>query len=335
MSVLLTLKNVVNTKLLGVVPWSSVAVGNMTKTFLVADILTPKGHAYQLTVRSSSEAPPLGAVVLLDNSNPSKPKELIQGQNQDAAWHRVVEYIKAKEGGASSDIAAQVSTAIPEHLQAASAAIEPDDLEIPYPAMVYFIAGKGEFYRNGPALVTRVHADGSLNVTVFADGSDPFYQQNVQPRSDELRHHCFAEYPKPGEAYTPANLGTIKQLIADVLDVTKFDCSEAVNDALQAAIPGIVASVEAELATDEATVSSADVESMTGVHPAMLGRPEGARLMLDTRGFKEDDPIDDLASGGLIVQETPALMADPIDDHSLEELERLTAPDPAPATPQA
>jgi hypothetical protein len=301
MSVLLTVKNIFATKLLGIVPWSSVAVTNSTGQELYADIETPKGHRYKLAVKTSYSAPPLGAVTLSDGTDPKNPSELVHGQNQDATWHRVTEYIKAKEAGSSAAEAAKVATVIPEHLQIAVKPAETDDVEIPVPPMVYFIAGRGEFYRNGPALVTRRNPDGTLNITVFADGSEQFYVQNVQPRSDDLPNHCYVAYGRMGEA---ALLASIKQMIADVLDVTKFDCSEAVNEALQEALPGIVASVKADIGdgggiNDGEPVTRAEIEAQIGIHDAMLGVKPRA---------DDDDPA----------------------ELTLEELERLTAPDPAP-----
>lgn len=308
MSVLLTVKNIFATKLLGIVPWSSVAVTNSTGQELYADIETPKGHKYHLAVKTSYSAPPLGAVTLSDGTDPKNPSELVHGQNQDATWHRVTEYIKAKEGGSSATEAAKVATVIPEHLQVAPAAREPDEVEIPTPPMVYFIAGKGEFYRNGPALVTRRNPDDTLNLTVFADGSDQFYVQNVQARSDELRNHCFVEYAPYGTVVinrAPIAEAEVKQMIADVLDVTKFDCSEAVNEALLAAFPGIVASVKAELA-----VGASDIEAHAGMHSELK------QLGADFQRVADIKP--------------PATSADQSAELTLEELERLTAPDSAP-----
>lgn len=289
MSVLLTVKDIFATKLLGIVPWSSVAVTNSTGQELYADIETPKGHKYKLSVKTSYSAPPLGAVTLFDGTDPKNPSELVHGQNQDATWYRVTEYVKAKEAGSSAEVAAKVAAVVPEHLQVTVAPPAPDDVEIPDLGFVYFIAGRGEFYRNGPALVTRRLASGALNLSVFPEGSEVYYQENVQPRSDTLRNHCFVEYPSPGAI----DYATVKEMIAEVLDVTKFDCSEAVNEALHSALPGIVAAAKAEL------------EHQTGIREVE---------------FAPSAPTTDA--------EAPAPQIDA--DHSLEELERLTAPDPAP-----
>lgn len=42
------------------------------------------------------------------------------------------------------------------------------------------------------ALVTRVHADGSVNLDVFADGlPDRLHYNNVPPMSDAVQSHCW------------------------------------------------------------------------------------------------------------------------------------------------
>jgi hypothetical protein len=65
--------------------------------------------------------------------------------------------------------------------------------------MVWFIADPGVWYQNGPALVTRVNADGSYNLTVVPDGSEPFYRQNVRERSDGLRNVCWVAYTEDAD----------------------------------------------------------------------------------------------------------------------------------------
>lgn len=193
MSVLLQTKTIFETKLFGVVPWKSVQVNSQTTQFLAAFIETPKGHTYTLNVGSSYHAPPLGSVVLIDTAAQHE----IQGQNQDATWHKVVEYIRAKEEGSSAVAAAKVAETVPEPLRATVYAAPRDDDEPvlpPFP-VVYFVAEKGEFFRNGPALVTKVNPDGSLNMSVFADNSEVFFVQNIQPRSETLRNRCYVEYP--------------------------------------------------------------------------------------------------------------------------------------------
>lgn len=193
MSVLLQTKTIIDTKLLGIVPWKCVQVRNQTTQFLSASIETPKGHSYTLNVGSSYHAPPLGSIVLIDETAGRE----IQGQNQDATWHRIVEYIKAKEDGSSAVVAAKVAEVIPEPLRAPQfvAPSADDDPVLPPFPVVYFIADRGEFFRNGPALVTRANQDGSLNLSVFADNSEVYFVQNIMPRSETLRNRCFVPYP--------------------------------------------------------------------------------------------------------------------------------------------
>jgi hypothetical protein len=127
----------------------------------------------------------------------------------------------------------------------------------------------------------------------------------------------------PDAEITPS---TVKQMIADVLDVTKFDCSEAVNEALLVALPGIIATVKAELEADDVVVTAADVEAQTGVHDAMLGvKPTKDTVPLHGEGFKSDQPLNlEEMQRRLVVNPS---RGDPA-DITLEELERLTAPDP-------
>lgn len=209
MSVLLQTKTIFETKLFGVVPWKSVQVNSQTTQFLAAFIETPKGHTYTLNVGSSYHAPPLGSVVLIDTAAQHE----IQGQNQDATWHKVVEYIRAKEEGSSAVAAAKVAETVPEPLRATVYAAPRDDDEPvlpPFP-VVYFVAEKGEFFRNGPALVTKVNPDGSLNMSVFADNSEVFFVQNIQPRSETLRNRCYVAYPSTAQPSTepPADSGVV------------------------------------------------------------------------------------------------------------------------------
>lgn len=303
MTVLLTVKNIFATKLIGIVPWSCVAVTNSTGQELYADIETPKGHRYKLAVKSSYSAPPLGALTLFDGTDPKNPSELVHGQNQDATWYRLTEYIIAKEGGSSAAEAAKVAAVIPEHLQVTAAARAPDDVEIPLPPMVYFVAGRGEFYRNGPALVTRRNENGTLNITVFADGSDPFYQQNVQPRSDELRNHCYVEYMAPAALVDAA----VKMMNSDVIEETEFDALGAKPQ---------------EQWTRE------QIEAMKRrARPMVTGDGGGKMVLPDGLQSWPAHPALEAALPKR-APETPTPQPDA--DLTLEEMERLTAPDPAP-----
>lgn len=257
MSILLTVRGFFQTQLLGVVPWTNVAVTSSNGQELYADVNTPKGHAYSLMAKSSYVIPPLGQVVLKDGD-----KEAVQGPNQDATWHRIAQYIKAKEGGASVDKAAEAASVVPEELKPpAPAEVDPYEPAIPFPPVVYYVASRGEFYRNGPALVTVENADGTLNLTVFANRSEPFSLENVPVRSDTQRHHCFVSY-EPQEAVAAA-----EPIDADMLQrLIESAVGARLETALSIQVPAMIEKITA--AVQEQTASEVRREA----EPAAVDR---------------------------------------------------------------
>lgn len=201
MSVLQTVRYQVERGLAGVLQWQHFVVRNFTAQMAVIDVTTPKGNKYELVARSASEAPPLGQVVLRVVHSKDAIEDVIEGQNQDRTWLQVCEFLKAKETGDSSDNAAAKARAIAEPIVPELA---PDEIENPIPPVpfVYFIAQKGEFYRNGWAFVTSAHTDGTLDLTVFARNHESYHVERIAKRSEELRYHCFVDVSKPCQEVT-------------------------------------------------------------------------------------------------------------------------------------
>ncbi len=193
MSILQTVRYQVERGLAGVLQWQHFVVQNFTAQMAVIEVRTPKGNTYELVARSASEAPPLGQVVLRIVHSKDVKEDVLQGQNQDRTWLQVCEFLKAKETGDSSAHAAAKALAVSEPTPNENLA--PDDIENPIPPVpfVYFIAQKGEFYRNGWAFVTTAHANGTLDLTVSARNHESYHLERVAQRSEQLRNHCFVD----------------------------------------------------------------------------------------------------------------------------------------------
>jgi hypothetical protein len=86
---------------------------------------------------------------------------------------------------------------------------------------VYYWAAAGEWYHNGPALVTGVNRDGSYDLTVFPKGSEPLYRERIGRKTDKLQHVCWEEYPSapavsPGISALQAEIADLKTQLAEL-----------------------------------------------------------------------------------------------------------------------
>jgi hypothetical protein len=197
MSLMHNIRNFAEMKLQGVIPWSKFSFPDTEHTDVSNVSIEGKKGTYRIVVSSSYAVPPLGKVVFKDKDQGHE----IEGQNQDDTWHRIAEYLKARESG-ETDAATKV---LEEHtgVSAEMLGVREPVTKLPFTpplvppvAFVFYISDPGVWYQNGPALVTRVNADGSYNLTVFPDGSEPFYRQNVGKQSDALRNVCWLDYPE-------------------------------------------------------------------------------------------------------------------------------------------
>jgi hypothetical protein len=189
MSLMHNIRNFAEMKLQGVIPWSKFSFPDTEHTDVSNVSIEGKKGTYRIVVSSSYAVPPLGKVVFKDKDQGHE----IEGQNQDDTWHRIAEYLKARESGEeinAAEVVAPVRSAAPVSQMPYNPPL------VPPVAFVFYVSDPGVWYQNGPALVTRVNADGSYNLTVFPDGSEPFYRQNVGKQSDALRNVCWVDYPE-------------------------------------------------------------------------------------------------------------------------------------------
>lgn len=206
MSLMHNIRNFAETQLQGIIPWSKFSFPDEVHTDVANVSIEGKQGLYRIVVSSSYAMPPLGHVKFTDHGNGHE----IEGQNQDGTWHLIAEYLKGREKGedpaaVEHDIATNLIRGMnPAVMEAAGALLlgaapviplPVAELQIPPVALVWYLSDPGVWYQNGPALVTRVNADGSYNLTVMPDGSEPFYRQNVGARSDTLRNVCWVAYP--------------------------------------------------------------------------------------------------------------------------------------------
>jgi len=213
----------------GVIPWEAFKFPDIVNSDVSNCVIEGKHGTYRLTVTSSYTAPPLGRVVFTDGDT------AIEDVNQDAVWHRVAEHLKAREKG--EDVAA-------EPVVAAAPVVVPithNPLAIPERAFVYYWAEPGAWYQNGPALVTRVNRDGSYNLAVFPEGSDPVHRERVGQKSDKLQHVCWEEYPAAGVVPLPVSDSTAKiAALRDELEQMRAQVTELMNRPRPGRPPGSV-----------------------------------------------------------------------------------------------
>jgi hypothetical protein len=226
MSLLHNIRQFAETELQGVIPWSKFSFPDEVKSDVANVSIEGNAGLYRVVVSSSYAVPPLGWVQFTDHAA----GHLIDGDNQAGTWHRIAGYLKAREAG-DTVITPSVAAAIVEMLPTAAkiAPLPVNELPIPPVPMVWYIADPGVWYQNGPALVTRINADGSYNLTVVPDGSEPFYRQNVQERSDGLRNVCWVSYPVTASDALhaqAAKLGDIEDAIANPSDTLLLDIAD-------------------------------------------------------------------------------------------------------------
>jgi hypothetical protein len=198
MSLLHNIRQFAETELQGVIPWSKFSFPDEVKSDVANVSIEGKAGLYRVVVSSSYAVPPLGQVQFTDHATGHE----ISGDNQAGTWHRIAEYLKGREVGGDSDWAKAKEALLKRADVLASqmfpvvqvAPLPVNELPIPPVPMVWYISDPGVWYENGPALVTRINADGSYNLTIFPDGSDQIYRQNVRERSDGLRNVCWTAY---------------------------------------------------------------------------------------------------------------------------------------------
>lgn len=206
MSLMHNIRNFAEHQLQGVIPWSKFSFPDEVKSDVANVSIEGKAGLYRITVTSSYASPPLGNVKFTDHASGHE----IEGNNQDGTWHLIAEYLKARERNEFTPDEIALIKELPAGAPLVInkiAALPVNELPIPPVPMVWFVADPGVWYQNGPALVTRVNADGSYNLTVVPDGSEPLYRQNVRERSDGLRNVCWVRYESaPALMIAPADM---------------------------------------------------------------------------------------------------------------------------------
>jgi hypothetical protein len=222
MSLMHNIRNFAETQLQGVIPWSQFSFPDEVHTDRANVSIDGRGGLYRIAVTSSYAAPPLGHVQFTDHGNGHE----IAGNNQDGTWHLIAEYLKKREAG-DQPIETQEAIWDKQRQEEARAALNTMADVVPLPvaeilvppvALVYYFSDPGVWYQNGPALVTRVNADGSYNLTVMPDGSEPFYRQNVGQRSDSLKNVCWVPYPNPADKIVGDGAPDLVRMYADSQD---------------------------------------------------------------------------------------------------------------------
>jgi hypothetical protein len=184
MSLVHNIRFFVETKLRDIVPWAKVEMGEVTGDSLDASFVGKVGN-YRLKVQSSYIKPPLGMVTLQDLSN----QHVIEGDNQDLTWHQIEQYVKGREGLEKPVVVQTPQAAVDAVIGGAEVVtVRPDLPTIP---IVRFIAAPGEHYNDGPAIVTNTHEDGSLDLTVFPNGSEPAFRRRIARKTDALKNICW------------------------------------------------------------------------------------------------------------------------------------------------
>ncbi len=191
MSLMHNIRNWSEFKLQGIIPWSAFTFPDTEHTDTANCVIQGKSRVYRIAVTSSYAHPPLGHVVFTD----TKSGEVIEGDNQDAAWHNIAEHLRQYEQPFSGPVAAP--EAAPVRVTAPVITLPQTEVKVPSLSLVWYVSDPGVWYQNGPAVVTRENKDGTLNLTVMPDGSEPFYRQNVGQRSDVLRNVCWVPYSGP------------------------------------------------------------------------------------------------------------------------------------------
>lgn len=173
----------------GVIAWESFQFPDVVNSDTSKCVIEGKHGTYRIAVTTSYAHPPLGWVRFTDGDHE------IEGANQDAAWHDIATYLKAKEAKEGAEQSKPVGCEKPAEPAPVVVPLH-NPLQIPDRSFVYYWAEPGAWYQNGPALVTRVNRDGSYSLTVFPEGSDPIHRNSVQRRSERLQNVCWEPYPE-------------------------------------------------------------------------------------------------------------------------------------------
>ena len=188
----------------GIIPWEAFKFPDTVNSDVSRCVIEGKHGEYRITVTSSYTAPPLGRVVFADGDT------AIEDVNQDAVWHRIAEHLKARETG---------DPMLPVESAPAPAVVVPithNPLAVPERAFVYYWAEAGAWYQNGPAMVTRVNRDGSYNLVVFPENSEPVHRERVGKKSDRLQHICWEEYPGAVAERPSDELAALREELAEL-----------------------------------------------------------------------------------------------------------------------
>lgn len=276
MSVLQTVRYHVDRELQGVVNWRDIVIVNNTGQMGVFEINTAKGNKYELIARSPSDAPPLGQVVLRIVHDADNKQDVINDLNRDRTWAMIAEFLRARESGESAARAVAAARAAVPEVKQASAPREDRGYSIPSRPLVYFIAQKGEFYRDGWAIVTgETEREGVkvLDLCVFAKNHEHYNVERVAPRSDDLPYHCYVD---PLSAPLAVDIAQAQGDAAALVSDERLDrlVAEAVAKLLPDAVKLVMDSIgSTEEPAPTPVAVAAEASHLSGIHPAILGAP--------------------------------------------------------------
>lgn len=214
MALLHTLRQFVERDLRNVIAWSNVLVSNPSSDHITA-LLEGKRGRYRLDVVSGYSKPPLGEMVLREDGGPA----LVTGNNQDGTWYLVAEHIKKAEKGEGATPAAE-PIAVPSAPAPEVIALRPAEplAILTRSPLVYYIPARGEHYAAGPALVTGINADGTLDLSTFPRDGEPVLRSRVRERGSEpnATHNCWAHYESGLAAEVETLRGEVEELRAAI-----------------------------------------------------------------------------------------------------------------------
>lgn len=198
LSMLQNIRIFVDTKLGDVVKWTNCEAGQSDANRGSARIPID-GMVFTVSCTGSYTDPPLGIVRMRDDSG-----KVIEGQKRDVLWAEIASYIRgrvAEKRGTAKPPDPQMAVILPDTKGSVKVSAPPaTDGRHPHLGQgVKFILGRGEVISGMTelaALVTRVNSPTSVNLTIFPDGGEPFWRNDVprfgrQADGSILEHGCW------------------------------------------------------------------------------------------------------------------------------------------------
>jgi hypothetical protein len=202
------IREFVGRELRGIADGTCIAVESNETADHAVVTLTIAGMKYGLSVKSSASVPPLGEIIFTDRQS----GEAIRGEVRDHVWSEIAQHIRA--AGKTAPAAPVEPAVLPLTPPAAQL---PADGRMPFIGLPIVFTPNPSEARGGvtemSAVVTKVHPDGTVGLTLLPYFGEPMWRDRVPRRRTDQDTACWDFLPGSDVAELVTALAELKELV--------------------------------------------------------------------------------------------------------------------------